>query len=156
MKQFGVTRKRRLPSGGPGQQRRQQQFSPGPLCKSTLAGRRPNIADVAPASSANTCGWWVADRGPFLRNRNWNSISVARGARYKISRPFYGEYARRYVNPSGYCDPRSVCAVVDGVTVESVRPCANNSQRRVSSKNCFCTFGSFCASACCTQCVACS
>lgn len=38
---------------------------------------------------------------------------------------------------------RSASAVVGRVIVEAVRPRANNSHRRVSSKNCFCTFGSF-------------
>jgi hypothetical protein len=38
---------------------------------------------------------------------------------------------------------RSAGVVAGGVAVEPVRPSANKSQRRVSSKNCSLTFGSF-------------
>jgi len=37
----------------------------------------------------------------------------------------------------------SVCMMADGVAARPVKPFPNKSQRRVSSKNCFCTSGSF-------------
>jgi hypothetical protein len=40
-------------------------------------------------------------------------------------------------------DYRSAGVVAGGAAVEPVRPSANKSQRRVSSKNCSLTFGSF-------------
>ena len=40
-------------------------------------------------------------------------------------------------------DYRSAGVVASGVAVEPIRPSANKSQRRVSSKNCSLTLGSF-------------
>ena len=93
------------------------------------AGRQTHTPNVSPRRFPPP---WSAAQQTHLLSRVCVPDEIAKGR-------------QRHRRASRHCgrDYRSADVVASGVAVEPIRPSANKSQRRVSSKNCSLTLGSF-------------